>query len=234
MDEDGARVSRTLRSTQVYETLRSEIIQGVLPPGSRLAARALAQRLESSDIPVREALWMLARDGLVENTPYAGARVRKFSLREVEEAYQVRGHLESLALKLGAGRLDAEQAGTVRRLLCELDRALEAEDFVEYGRLNRLFHEAILVGCPNSRLLDLLGRLWDGEASYQMVFRLNPERTRASQAEHRLIAEAVLTGDGGKAAELIVAHRAAGARALSSTSLTDDDTTDDDTEEQAT
>src|SRR5919106_5930776 len=104
MDEDGARVSRTLRSTQVYETLRSEIIEGVLPPGSRLAARALAQRLESSDIPVREALWMLARDGLVENTPYAGARVRKFSLREVEEAYQVRGHLESLALKLGAGR----------------------------------------------------------------------------------------------------------------------------------
>jgi DNA-binding GntR family transcriptional regulator len=226
-------VTRQLRSTQVYETLRQEIIEGVLPPGSRLAARALSQRLASSDIPVREAIWMLARDGLVENTPYAGARVRRFTRREVEEAYQVRGHLESLALKLGAGRLNAEQAATVRRLLRELDAALEAEDLVEYGRLNRLFHEAILVGCPNSRLLDLLERLWDGQASYQMVFRLNPERTRASQAEHRRIAEAVLTGDGDRAAELIVEHRAAGARALSSTPLTANPT-ENETEEHAT
>ncbi|MEJ3746550.1 GntR family transcriptional regulator [Actinomycetes bacterium KLBMP 9797] len=212
-------MARKLRSTQVYDALREEIIEGALPPGSRLAARALALRFDSSDIPVREALWMLARDGLVQNTPYAGARVRQFTQREIEETYAVRGHLESLALKLGAGRLDAEQTANVKRVMGELDAALDAGNLVRYGRLNREFHEAILVGCPNQCLLDLIERLWDGQASYQMVFRLNPERARASQAEHREIVDAMFSGDGERAAKLIMAHRERGAQALAQTSL---------------
>ena len=196
-----------LRSEQVYDALRKEIIEGDLPPGTRLATRALAQRLQVSDIPVREALWMLAKDGLVENTPYAGARVRQFTPREVAETYAVRGYLESLALKLGAGRLNDEQVSGVERLMDQLQQALDDEDLVAYGQLNRLFHDAILVGCPNTRLLELIDNLWDGQASYQMVFRLNPERAQASQAEHRQIATAVISGDGERAAELISAHR---------------------------
>lgn len=212
-------MARKLRSTQVYDALRKEIIEGALPPGSRLAARALALRFDSSDIPVREAIWMLERDGLVQNTPYAGARVRQFTPREIEETYAIRGHLESLALKLGAGRLDAEQTAHVKEIMGELDAALDRGDLVEYGRLNRKFHEALLLSCPNQRLLDLLEQLWDGQASYQMVFRLNPERARASQAEHREIVDAMFSGDGERAAKLIVAHRERGARALAQTPL---------------
>lgn len=209
-----------LRSEQVYQALRKEIIEGDLPPGTRLATRALSQRFGLSDIPVREAVWMLARDGLVENTPYAGARVRQFTEREVAETYAVRGHLESLALKLGAGRLDGQQITAVERLLDQLQEALDAGDFVAYGRLNRLFHGAILVGCPNSRLLELIDNLWDGQASFQMVFRLNPERARTAQAEHREIAAAVISGDGERAAELITTHRLRSTGALSNTALT--------------
>jgi len=217
-------VNKTLRSTQAYQTLRREIIEGELPPGTRLGARAIAHRLGLSDIPVREALWMLARDGLVENIPYAGARVRQFREREIEEGYAVRGHLESLALKLGAGRLTSAQVAEVRRLLAQLDRALESGDLVEYGQLNRLFHEAILVGCTNGRLLELIEGLWDGQASYQMVFRLNPARAASSQAEHRQIADAVINGDGDRAADLIAIHRQRGAKALSVTPLARHDT----------
>ncbi|MEH1124991.1 GntR family transcriptional regulator [Micromonospora sp. CPCC 206061] len=214
-------MARKLRSTQVYDALRKEIIEGTLPPGSRLAARALAERFESSDIPVREAIWMLARDGLVENIPYAGARVRTFTQREIEETYAIRGYLESLAINLGAGRLDPAQVAAVHDLMGQLDTALAAGDLVAYGRLNRPLHEALLLGCPNSRLLQLLEQLWDGQASYQMVFRLNPARARASQEEHRRIVEAVINGDGERAAALILEHRQHGARALSHTPLTE-------------
>lgn len=215
-------MSRTLRSQQVYDTLRQEIITGTLPPGTRLATRNLSQRFGLSDIPVREAIWMLARDGLVENTPYAGARVRRFTRREIEEGFAVRGHLESLALRLGAGRLGTAQVTEVEKLLNRLDAALATEDLVEFGRLNRLFHEAILVGCTNGRLLELIENLWDGQASFQMVFRLNPERARRSQLEHRQIADAVITGYGERAAELIVQHRRHSAEALSDTPLAED------------
>jgi DNA-binding GntR family transcriptional regulator len=213
-------VSRRLTSTRVYDELRKEIIDGTLTPGTRLAARALAQRFDVSDIPVREALWMLARDGLVENTPYAGARVRQFSAREIEETLAIRAHLEGLALRLAAGRLTADQVAEVERLMQELDTALDAGDMVEYGRLNRMFHEAILAGCPNGRLLALIERLWDGQASYQMMFRFSPDRATESQKEHRELVEAVLGGDGARAEALIVEHRERGVRALTGTPLT--------------
>lgn len=216
-------MSRRLTSTRVYDELRTEIIEGALAPGTRLAARALAQRFGVSDIPVREAIWMLARDGLVENTPYAGARVRQFTRREIEESLAIRGHLESLALRLGSGRLDADQVAEVERLLRLLDAALEAGDMVEYGRLNRLFHEAILVGCPNGLLLELIGQLWDGQASYQMMFRFDPDQAHVSRQEHRLIADAVIGGDGERAATLILQHRERGAKALTDTPLTQPD-----------
>lgn len=215
-------MTRQLRSTVVYEALRKEIMDGHLAPGARLAARALAQRFDVSDIPVREALWMLGRDGLIENTPYAGARVRTFNQREVLEAYEARGHLESLAIRLSSGRLTQAQKSEVDRVMADLQGALDVGDLVEYGRLNRVFHELILAGCENRRLLSLIEGLWDGQVSYQMVFRLNPERARTSQIEHEAIVKAVLAGEGERASELIIEHRQHGVSALAATPLTED------------
>lgn len=222
MNEEKAP-SRPLRSTMVYEALREEIIEGVFAPGVRLATRALATRFEVSDIPVREALWMLEREGLIENIPFAGARVRVFDEREIEEAYEARGYLEALAIKLGAGKLTDEQVAQIQDVLDQFQKAMDRDDLVECGRLNRQFHELTIAGCPNSRVLSLIKVLWDAQASYQMVFRLIPERTRISHEEHVEIARAVIEGDGERAAALIVNHRRHSASALSHTSLTHHD-----------
>jgi DNA-binding GntR family transcriptional regulator len=219
-------MNRQLRSAYVYDALRAEIMDGRLPPGSRLASRALAQRFAVSDIPVREALWMLGRDGLIENTPYAGARVRTFSRREILEAYEARGYLESLAVKLGAGKLGEAQKSSVTRIMEELQSSLDRGDLLGYGRLNREFHELILSGCENRRLLSLIESVWDGQVAYQTVFRLNPARARTSQLEHDAIVAAVFAGDGERASELIIEHRQHSATALAMTALSQDDKSD--------
>src|SRR5262245_33666132 len=100
-----------LKSRAIYVALRERILSNDIAPGTRLVMREVANRYEASDIPVREALRMLERDGLVETAPYRGARVTTLTAKEVEETYFIRSHLESIATGLAAERItDAELA----------------------------------------------------------------------------------------------------------------------------
>ena len=100
-----------LKSRAIYLALRERILSNDIAPGTRLVMRDVANRYEASDIPVREALRMLERDGLVETAPYRGARVTTLTAKEVEETYFIRSHLESIATGLAAERItDAELA----------------------------------------------------------------------------------------------------------------------------
>ena len=100
-----------LKSRAIYLALRERILSNDIAPGTRLVMRDVANRYEASDIPVREALRMLERDGLVETAPYRGARVTTLTAKEVEETYFIRSHLESIATGLAADRItDAELA----------------------------------------------------------------------------------------------------------------------------
>jgi DNA-binding GntR family transcriptional regulator len=82
-----------LKSRAIYVALRERILSNDIAPGTRLVMRDVANQYEASDIPVREALRMLERDGLVETTPYVGAKVTTLTAKEVEETYFIRSHL---------------------------------------------------------------------------------------------------------------------------------------------
>ena len=110
-----------LKSHAIYLALRERILSNDIGPGTRLVMREVANQYEASDIPVREALRMLERDGLVETVPYRGARVTTLTAKEVEETYFIRSHLESIATGLAAERItDAE--------LAQLDRLMERDE----------------------------------------------------------------------------------------------------------
>lgn len=81
-------------SQQVFNVLRSEILTGRLPPGTRLVRRAIAKRLHISTIPVVEALLRLEMDGLVESVPHAGARVAEFTLETLQNDRVLREAIE--------------------------------------------------------------------------------------------------------------------------------------------
>lgn len=196
-----------LTARGLYSTLREEIISGVLLPGARLRVRELATRFETSDIPVREAIWMLQHDGLAENRPYAGAGVKQYTEREIDESLELRAHLESLAIRLSPPGLRPSQSAQIEQLLDNLDAAAAKSDYKTYGELNRQFHRKLLENCPNSRLLEMIDRLWDGQAGIQQVFRLDHSRTSESSREHRQIVDAFQSGDMHLASDLIVEHR---------------------------
>ena len=108
-------------AVRVQDQLREAILTGGLEPGARLRAEALAERLRSSRTPVREALLLLAREGLVEIEPRRGATVRAFDAADVSELYEVRALIEPHAAGLAAERITADELG---RLLEAIERSL--------------------------------------------------------------------------------------------------------------
>lgn len=86
-----------LKTGYIYRSLKERILSGALPSGFRLILRDIAQAHETSELPVREAIRMLQREGLVDSAPHRGAWVAKLTLEEIQEAFFIRGHLESLA-----------------------------------------------------------------------------------------------------------------------------------------
>jgi len=110
-------LSRSVLADQVKDRILEDILSGHHPPDSRIVETRIARELGTSQAPVREALRGLEALGVVEITPFRGARVRRPSKREILEAYAVRSTLESLATRLGVPRMtDADLAALVGHL----------------------------------------------------------------------------------------------------------------------
>lgn len=139
------------RSDTAASRLRQDILAGTAAPGTLLAEAAVARRLGVSRVPVREALFTLEREGLVEFSPTGRAFVREFSPADFEEIFVLRLTLEPVAARLAAPRLRADPA----RLEENLEATRRARSVQEVTRLDLEFHERILEASGNARLLKL-------------------------------------------------------------------------------
>jgi DNA-binding GntR family transcriptional regulator len=196
-----------LKSQTIYRALRERILSNEILSGTRLVLRQLANEHDSSDIPVREALRMLERDGLVEMVPYRGARVTTLTAREIEETYFIRGHLESIATGLAAERITQAELQTLDELMARMRVAVEAQDGPGFSDLNREFHATIIGACGNEMLRELTMDIWQRHSGFQRVFRMVPERLAASQSEHEGIMDALRARDPKRAAALALWHK---------------------------
>jgi len=131
--------------------LRQEILNGLVEPGNLLAESAVAQRLGISRVPVREALFALEREGLVEFSATGRAFVRELTPQDFEELYTLRLTLEPLAARLAAPMLRTE-AGLLERNIAVTRRTKSVQDVT---RLDLEFHEIIIKSSGNARLLKL-------------------------------------------------------------------------------
>jgi DNA-binding GntR family transcriptional regulator len=147
----------------VSADLRSRIFRGLLPPGARLVERDLADELEVSRFPVREALRILHQEGLVENLPTRGTVVKRLERREVEEIFDIREMLEALASRSAAGRVAAGIPSRLRDHVLESRRAWTSGDLDAAHASNTEFHDDIIDLSGNltlqNMLTPLLGRL---------------------------------------------------------------------------
>ena len=195
----------------VYETVREQILSGVLQPGDRVPISHVARALGVSDIPAREGVQRLHADGLLSFTPHKGASVTQLRRDEVEELFAIRTELEMLAIRQAASCVTAEELSELRTILDAMADAEQTGNVEQYGRLNREFHLRMYAAQPYRKLSSMIESLWNSTDWCRRIFKAQAISMRASMDEHEAIYEALADGDGeGSAALLRVQkHRAA-------------------------
>jgi len=183
-------------ATRVQDQLREAILTGALEPGTRLRAEALAERLRSSRTPVREALLLLAQEGLVQIEPRRGATVRAFDAADLAELYEVRALIEPHAAGLAARRIAGEE---LARLLRIHDRYTAYDDAREDSvseqlRLNEKFHRLILEAARSPRLTSAMSAVSGIPRSFRASFWRDDAQRAQSLCCHRELVSAIVHG----------------------------------------
>ncbi|HEY3165354.1 MAG TPA: GntR family transcriptional regulator [Candidatus Limnocylindrales bacterium] len=150
-----ALLARSVLADQVRERLLEGILSGRYPPDARIVETQVARELGTSQAPVREALRGLEALGVVEITPFRGARVRRPTPRELLEAYAVRSALEALAARLAVPRLSSADLGRLGAAVEAMQTAASADDTRAVAAADARFHGLIVELAGNGTLLKL-------------------------------------------------------------------------------
>jgi DNA-binding GntR family transcriptional regulator len=145
-------LSRSVLADQVKERILEGILNGQFAPDSRIVETQVARELGTSQAPVREALRGLEALGVVEITPFRGARVRRPSRREIIEAYAVRSSLEALGARLAVPLLTDEDLSELAGHLEAMRSAARADDGHGVAQADARFHERIVEIAGNGTL----------------------------------------------------------------------------------
>jgi DNA-binding GntR family transcriptional regulator len=210
-EQRGAVTDRpfTTKTDWVYEQLRARILGGGQKADGRLRLTALAQEFQISEMPVREALRMLQRDGLVRMENHRGATIINLSWEHAAEIVSMRMHLEVLAAQEASGRHSAASIAEIDRLLQRMDDDAAAGRADQFSQGNREFHAELYAPGPNAALKQEIQDLWDRvwRARAASIFAIDRERMAQAQIEHRKIFTAIRQGDPGAGRAAMERHR---------------------------
>lgn len=190
----------------VAASLRERIIQGELAPGARLSERYLCELMGVSRTPLREALRMLANEGLLHLEPNRGAQVVALSERDIREAFEVIGGLEAMACRLACERASDAEIAEIQALTYEMLASHARRDLPNYYRLNQAIHTRLSNAAHNR----LLNQVYDAQNAriQHLRFASNEDRAKWDQAmqEHVVMAEALAARDADGLAAIMRQH----------------------------
>ena len=190
----------------VYEVLRDAIIKQVLKPGERLMETELAEEMDVSRTPIREAMRKLELEGYVVMVPRKGAYVASLSIEDITSLFEIRGALEALAAGLAAKRASSEEIKEMERNLLTEEELFAANNVFETIEMDAKFHELIYSASRNQRLQNMIKDLRDQIQRFRATSLSIPGRMRLALEEHRKIVEAIMAGDVIKAQEVTAEH----------------------------
>ncbi|MCW1096995.1 MULTISPECIES: GntR family transcriptional regulator [Streptomyces] len=196
------------KSDLAYAELREKILTGGLPAGSRLAQYELAESLNMSITPLREAIRRLSSEGLLTVETHRDVRVSTMTADEARQLFEVRLSLDPTAAKLAAARRTDDDITALR---AAVDQLLPVTRQWGEGALtaHRVFHQTLYRASHNDVLIKMLDDLWDKSDRYRRLgLDLPPgdePRTRDLQEHHRLV-DLVVDGQADRAAQLMHDH----------------------------
>lgn len=173
----------------VYETLKKAIIGGQWKIGERRNIKELSEALNVSRTPVLEASKLLEMEGLLRILPQVGLEVPRLTSEDVEEIFYIRGALSGLATEHACRHLKEKEIEKLGNLVESMDQFVEEEDYEQFSKLNRAFHNCVYKNCKLPHLIMLLERYWHNGNRYAQFFRHLPEaRICSAQNHHRILA----------------------------------------------
>ena len=174
---------------QIANGIAEDILQERLKPGDSIPEQNLAQRYQVSRGPIREALRILEKEGVVQILPRRGARVTQLTVTEVDEIFVIRAHLFGLAASLFAGRATEEDLLCLNTLFNQM-KGLTPEDETTHAEVSAQMALVLLDQCGNHRLRYLILQLARQVARYTQLGLQTNERRRASIASWRAMLRA--------------------------------------------
>lgn len=188
------------------------ILTGALAPGERINEQHLAQRLRVSRGPVREALRGLEKARLVEAKVNRGVYVRELSVEQALEISEMRGLLTGYACARLAASSTADQRARLAQLIETMAAAIEAGDAPAYYEHNLAFHDALMDYAGNARAKEMYDALVKESHLSRRKSLFSARAMAESNAEHRVILDAIRRGDPAEAREAGERHIIGGRR----------------------
>lgn len=178
---------RQTKVDEVYDYIISELVQQHFVSGDRLVISQIANRCNSSDIPVREAFRLLESDGYIKINANRGATVVGFSREMMHNIAEVKGVLEGYAARLSVDYLSPNDFRELHNINEQMHLAAKNRDNAAYSEMNIKFHTYIYEKIPNVDLQELIHKIWQKWSFTAKVFSVTPQRMTDSCVEHETI-----------------------------------------------
>lgn len=191
---------------QIVAALRARIVDGRIPPATRIPETALCEELDVSRTPLREALKVLAAEGLVELLPNRGAVTTSVTVEETQNLFEVIRSLESLVGELAAKNIDEESVEMLEAMHSRLTSFHKRGRRADYFRLNQQIHKQLAAASGNAELVQIYSGLSDKVMRARSLANLWTARWDASMKEHERIMELLRQRDGKALGEELSRH----------------------------
>jgi DNA-binding GntR family transcriptional regulator len=199
-------IPRAALHEQVAQRLRQMLLEGRIAPGAKLNERELSELLKVSRTPLREAIKMLAAEGLVELLPNRGAVAVSLGEQDVHNTFEVMAALEAQSGELAAQRITAQELAEIQAMHFEMMAAYTRRDLPAYYNINMRVHNAINAAAKNPVLTQVYNQV---NARLQALrFRSNQDGDKWKRAvkDHEKMIEALAARDGAAMRDVLLAH----------------------------
>lgn len=191
---------------RVYQNIKFQIIRGNLKPGTRLLEEELSRAMNISRAPIREAFNRLEKEGFVTIIPRKGAAVSDITVQMIEDIFEIRETLETLAVKKSLGKTSIEKLEKLGEdFKTFINKPANTEDRINYLALDKKFHDLLSQNCGNKKLIELLANL---QEQIHWLRNISLKRTTfaGSVKEHLAIIEALKKNDEELINKVLVQH----------------------------
>lgn len=200
------QITNKTLAAQVQERIREAILNRDLTPGDRIDQAKLAESLNVSIVPVREALKGLESEGLVSIIPRRGAFVTEISQEHLDDLYDARQIIEGEVIFHAVQHLVDADFATLHELIQQMETATRANDIRLFMSLNRQFHMGIYQALGNRHLIQTIESLWERSELYRYRYMFVMHNADLVHQEHRAIVRACEERNPPKAKELAIQH----------------------------